>query len=344
MVTKSEASQSTQVQANRTTGTVASSRTAEYTQEVRGGSSSRDAIDYIYILSASHSGSTLLTMLLASHPEIATVGETSAVLAVGDRDVGLCSCGDSVAHCRFWAAIREDMFRRGVDAAREEFGVEYRMPGHGLIDRALRAEFRGPLLELCRDVTLTMSTSWREREQAISKANRCLIESITEYRGSQHFVDSSKEAHRLKFMRRIGGLRTRVIHLMRDGRGVAASYMKKSQMSMADAVTDWTRSVRAQELILKTMNERDILQLRYEDLCSDVTGYMRRIFEFIGIEPKHDISNYHKADHHVLGNRMRLSGSAEIRLDEKWRTSLTAENLATFRSKAGAINHRYGYE
>ena len=34
--------------------------------------------DLVYILAASHSGSTLLAMLLSTHPEICTVGELKA--------------------------------------------------------------------------------------------------------------------------------------------------------------------------------------------------------------------------------------------------------------------------
>ncbi len=47
-------------------------------------------IRLIYILAASHSGSTLLSLLLGSHPEITTIGELKAT-SLGDPDQYRCS-------------------------------------------------------------------------------------------------------------------------------------------------------------------------------------------------------------------------------------------------------------
>jgi len=48
-----------------------------------------------YILAASHSGSTLLSMLLGSHPQIATIGEMK-LSPGGIRGLNCyhCSCGE----------------------------------------------------------------------------------------------------------------------------------------------------------------------------------------------------------------------------------------------------------
>ena len=44
----------------------------------------------VYILAASHSGSTLLAMLLGSHPDVCTVGELKAT-SLGNVEEYLCS-------------------------------------------------------------------------------------------------------------------------------------------------------------------------------------------------------------------------------------------------------------
>jgi hypothetical protein len=41
---------------------------------------------------------------------------------------------------------------------------------------------------------------------------------------------------------------------------------------------------------------------------------------------------------------MRFDRSSEIRLDERWRTHLSTENLQIFERLAGALNRKYGYE
>ena len=46
---------------------------------------------------------------------------------------------------------------------------------------------------------------------------------------------------------------------------------------------------------------------------------------------------------HVLGNGMRLDADKSVRLDERWRTELSREQLAIFDETAGRLNARLGY-
>ena len=66
----------------------------------------------VYILAASHSGSTLLAMILGSHPEVCTVGELKAT-SLGNADDYPCSCRRRIRDCPFWTRIRSDMAARG---------------------------------------------------------------------------------------------------------------------------------------------------------------------------------------------------------------------------------------
>src|ERR1044072_4610633 len=66
-----------------------------------------------YILSASHSGSTLLAMLLGAQPGACTVGELRAP-SLGDPDVYRCSCGERIKKCPFWIAVSLGMAARGI--------------------------------------------------------------------------------------------------------------------------------------------------------------------------------------------------------------------------------------
>ncbi len=47
---------------------------------------------------------------------------------------------------------------------------------------------------------------------------------------------------------------------------------------------------------------------------------------------------------HVLGNSIRLESQQEIRLDDRWKTSLSRQDLAEFERIAGRRNRSYGYE
>src|SRR5687767_4695914 len=64
-----------------------------------------------YILAASHSGSTLLAMLLGAHPQACTAGELKG--ARGSSDTYRCSCGEPIRDCGFWKRISAAMCQRG---------------------------------------------------------------------------------------------------------------------------------------------------------------------------------------------------------------------------------------
>ena len=82
----------------------------------------------IYIAGRGHSGSTLLTLLLARHPKVAAVGELSLLSLQIARDestkwVGRCSCGERPLECPVWGPpLREIEAENGVDLATDPFG------------------------------------------------------------------------------------------------------------------------------------------------------------------------------------------------------------------------------
>ena len=77
-------------------------------------------IDFVYIASPSYSGSTLLTFLLAAHPEVASIGELKAS-AMGDADAYTCSCGAPIRRCPFWRRVCDELARRGLDFDLDDF-------------------------------------------------------------------------------------------------------------------------------------------------------------------------------------------------------------------------------
>ena len=301
-------------------------------------------IPFYYILAASHSGSTLLTMLLGTHPGVATVGETSAVTEPGDgADSHLCSCQSSIETCPFWSAIRERLHERGFDWGNGTFQTHFRFPDAKVTDRVLRAEYQGPVMEAVRDTALAVSPTWRRRSKTLYASNAALVEEVMALTGAKVFVDSSKEPHRLKFLKRIDGFRPRVIHLVRDGRGVAGSYIRRDRWPMHTAADEWRRSIVSEEYILKQFASTDQIHVRYESLCSDVENEVARVLAFMGLDARAWERDFRSSQQHILGNRMRVGSSSEVKLDERWRTLLDDGQLAEFDRVAGDLNRKYGY-
>jgi hypothetical protein len=320
-----------------------------------------------YILAASHSGSTLLSMLLGSHRQIATVGELKlSTKAIGDLDRYRCSCGRFIRRCEFWQKITSGMATRGFEFDIANAGTDYRAVESLYARRLLSSMVRGKFLENCRDAALGLSTAWRKQLPQIHKRNTALVSTISELSKVQVVVDSSKIGLRLKYLLKNPELDVKVIRLIRDGRAVALTYMNPAdfadakdpalraggtggdrsneRLSMEKAAYQWRRCMEEAQYALKWLDKSQWIEVHYEDLCSDTEAVLGRLFTFLDLEPGNKAMDFRSVEQHVIGNGMRLDNTTQVVLDERWRTVLTKYDLRTFDHIAGPINRLYGYE
>lgn len=327
----------------------------------------KQRIPYVYILGASHSGSTLLAMLLNAHPDITTIGEMSPG-RMGDADTYRCSCGQLIRECHFWARISERMRGAHPDFRLDDFGTRFELPSSPIVNRLLHFEHRGVALEWLRDAALRLSPRWQKARGEIAARCYALVSAVLAESGARIFVDSSKLAHRLKFLLQIPEFDIRVIHLVRDGRAVALTYMKQDEfadsrepalrrggrgmkaeavaeaLSMTRAAQEWRRCLQAAEHVLARLDKSRWIQVRYEELCSDPESTLRRIHGFLGTDYTRATRCFRDAENHVIGNGMRLDTDSEVIVDERWREELQDEDLRTFDRVAGRVNARFGHE
>jgi hypothetical protein len=295
----------------------------------------------VYLLGAGHSGSTLLATLLGSHPRICTIGEVKAP-AIHDVSSYRCSCGRIIGHCGFWRALSELVGRHGVTLDVSNGTTDIRRAESAYVRRLSRPLHRGPLLERVRDLGLAMAPAWREHRRRFDVLSAAIASSVCQLTDTDVFVDSSKTGVQLKYLLRSPKLHVKVIRLVRDGRGVSNSYRKAENLSMSEAAYVWRRSNEEAAAIVKQLDPNRWLDIRYENLCRDVTGTMRSIFEFIGVEPVAAVS-YTTREQHVLGNDKMRMNIGEIHLDEKWRKTLSDDDVRTFERVAGSLNRQLGY-
>jgi hypothetical protein len=320
-----------------------------------------------YILAASHSGSTLLTMLLGAHPEAFTVGELKAT-NLGVHHKYRCSCGQFIKSCAFWAKVSARMQSKGLRFDITSSGTNFLACKSPYARRLLRPLHRGPLLEALRDLALSFSPLWRMHVQHTQQQNAALIGVLQELSGAKIIIDSSKIDLRLKYLLRNPALDIRVIWLIRDGRGVALTYMhpgdfadarkrnlrgggsgfnglphEPSALSMTAAAREWRRSNEAAACLLSRLDRSQWVQVRYEELCMYPEKTLQRLCAFLELEPGKIVRDFRAVEQHVLGNGMRLDTTSEISLDERWRDYLAQEELRVFDVVAGKLNRQYGY-
>lgn len=270
----------------------------------------------LYVAGYGRSGSTVLDVLLGSHPDAVSVGEVTFLGRDWGRDERVCACGASYSACSFWG----DLFETRTEAASFE--------------RATRRceSIRHALPRLL--VGLSSGSEKRAYRRWACK----LVEYIALRGDANVIVDSSKTAGaaagRFWALRHVVGLDVRVVHLVRDGRDTLQSmvetgsnwalegYEDESPLQIERTVFGWLLANGLSYVLGRSLGSDRYLRIRFEDLREDPESVLHEIGTFAGL----DLSTV--ADravsgqpvpvgHNVGGNRVRLQDRISLR-----RTSL----------------------
>jgi hypothetical protein len=238
----------------------------------------------IYIVGASHSGSTLLDMMLNAHPQIVSVGELLKLNRVkasksGKPKLTKCSCGAwGLSQCEFWSQVNE--------------GIK-RTHGKSFADLDLN------------DFGQT------ERGQ---DANSMLFRAISDVSGKKFIVDSSKMPRRLEHLTKLKELNVYPIHLIRNPKGHVASVIEKNGLMKAVFYHEVVYA-QARWALRKVPH----CVIRYEDLVMEPEQTLGQILEPLGLkfDPR-QLQWAEQVKHSFAGNHVRLRTKSELCLDERW--------------------------
>ena len=305
-------------------------------------------------------------MLLDSHPEICSVGEIK-IGVLGDLDNYLCSCRQKIVACPFWSQVRTEMHGAGQEFKFESPGTDIRVTDNRVLKRLLSPMIKGRFLEFVRDALLFVVPAWHRHFRRIRNRNFSFLTVLAKLSGATVVADSSKVGIRLKYLLRDRRVDVRVIRLIRDGRGVALTYVNPSEfadakasslrgggsgnnnshatLTMREATNEWVRAAGEAESLKKRLDLENCLEIHYEDLCTNTVETLNTVYQFLGVDlaAAEVIRQIDNVEHHIVGNGMRLDDDHTIVLDERWRTQLTEEQLVEFQDIAGELNSRYGY-
>jgi hypothetical protein len=299
-------------------------------------------LDFVYLTSSPFSGSTLFARLANMHPDIATVGEMSGVIRKVDADTYTCSCGKRIKVCSFWSKVAEEMTLSGQNFDPSNFDTKFRLEGR--LGSLLHISLPHRRLEVIRDRIVTTLPGVRRRVEYLLERNKCLAMAILAAAGKSIFFDASKSPELIRFLLADPSVNLRVVHLVRDARAVSYSRQKNQGASNWNhVVTKWIRINRAIERQLTRLPAERWIRIRYEDLCRSPQATMSRFFAFCGARPFQIPTRLEFGEHHIVGNRMRLSGVDEIRLDDTWRRELSSEKRELASRLAARYQACYGY-
>jgi hypothetical protein len=315
------------------------------------------------------SGSTILDVVLGTHPQIESVGEVGNIVRNGwisreslrgipkDRlRVPICTCGKRLdvlyvdtpeEACPFWSSVRREWVERtdrdsieSYPKLQNDFELKRRWPRLLYEKRRPSAPFR-----------------------SYARLTRTFFESIRAVSGKPIIVDSSKSPARALAFGMIPGIDLYVVHFVRDGRGVITSLRKTFKKDlqagimwdhkghpMWKTVVRWTVLNLASEWVCTQLGPERTMRLRYEDFVADPKAALERIGSLIELDltkVAHAASSGKpmQAGHNIGGNRTKKSGTITLRPDaEEWRSALSPTEQRLSWMLMGWLMRRYGYD
>lgn len=296
-----------------------------------------------YLLGTSYCGSTLLSFLAATHPRVTSVGEVSPNRKVRRRGTEsfLCSCQRVIRECPFWTEIFRRVQADGLEMSGDNWSNAYTYVNpvvHRLLDGfSHRRVWRG--VQRAAEAALIFPRLHLRRVNAV---NVSFLRAALDVDDADVFFDACKGAGRLNRLLELEELDVLVIRVSRDVRAFVRSARKRGQ-GAAEAAQEWVSHQRASDQVLSRVPQDRIMHLRYEDLASDPTGEMNRLFVHMGVEPFDIPELVDPAKYHVIGNSMRLRGPFRVQLSERWRDELTESESRIALQVGGEYQERFGY-
>lgn len=136
-----------------------------------------------------------------------------------------------------------------------------------------------------------------------------------------------------------------IIHLIRDGRGVAWSLMdRKHDFKVYNAYHAgkyWQQYVEAARSSGQMLGDQTYLEARYEDLLENPEIELQKICQFLGETYSPALLSYKKppeTTHTLLHKPLQKDNS------DKWRRRMTQQQIRIFESAAGDTLKEFGYD
>jgi hypothetical protein len=305
----------------------------------------RGRVSYIYVAGMGYSGSTLLAFLLHGHPQMASISEATGPDSSVKVDEFLCSCGALFLRCPFFLDVERRVNELGSSFSLRSWQTRFQLSEYRVIDIPLVRPLRSVCLEQVRDRLVPFWPGYGAAIKVISQRVLHLAQAVLAITGKRVFVDASKDSIRVKFLQSMDQLDLKVVHLVRDIRGGVASLMTyKGTDDVAWATRAWCRVNMNAERAKRYVSPHQWLRIRYTDLCADPQGTADRIADFIGVGRAAIFRDFYRGEHHIIGNSMRLKGTAIIEEDVSWTKRLTERDLNVISRIGGGANHYFGYD
>jgi len=289
----------------------------------------------LYILSAGHSGSTLLDFVIGSLPKAFSTGELvyfpwqihrNLSEIISKENQNICTCGKSFLECEVWGKVIDTINKNNnINLKVNPFAFDISM--HRSLsyikNRSLYNKIKRNLYYLTNKNNYYFSSNifYNYYFESI-KRNWLLYQYIQSITKAKFIIDSSKDPIRFNLLHRMYPRKTQLIVLVREVYGVAISgIIRNEHNNVQKAAKGWLRYYNKKVLdLINSIDDVEYLIIRYEDLTKFPTKVLAIIANFLKVEYP-AFNNYYKtSDYHLIaGNPMRYKNNFKIEYDLKWK-------------------------
>lgn len=294
------------------------------------------------------SGSTLLELILAQLPGVCALGEVVHLWERGVRRDERCGCGVPFSRCPFWTDVGKRAF-----GGWEHVDIDAIQALAAAVDRMRFI----PLSVAARPGGRRHSAM---REYAAYFAQ--VYEAAAEITDASVVIDSSKHASTAYVLRRDPAIPLRVVHIVRDSRGVAYSWTKRMRRPEADESSAYALMSRfppwraallwdghnAAFAALRRIGT-PVRRVHYEQLLARPVEVVAELTEYLDLERQavgfiSGTSVTVGTTHQIAGNPMKFqAGEVTLRRDDAWRAKLDPRTRRVVTALTAPLMLRYGY-
>ncbi len=297
----------------------------------------------VFVAGSGRSGSTLVERIIGAVPGYVNVGEILDLPRRVVADDELCGCGESFSDCEFWRQVG-DRLADGPTTA-------WRLPGWSRFDLDRLDRLQGLVARqrhLPRLLLPARSDGFGAAVEEYGARYNELFSAVLSTAAASFVVDASKWPSQALALHR-GGVDVRVLHLVRDVRGVAHS-LSKAGLARPHAREGGTTTMYSKPVAkgaarwLTTQTEIDLLaavgvpiaRVHYDEVVTRpvpvLSSALARLgcrvpdggFDHVGGTPTAPVVTL-PASHGLSGNPSRFKlGEVALRSDDAWRSSLSA--------------------
>lgn len=139
------------------------------------------------------------------------------------------------------------------------------------------------------------------------------------------------------------------IHIVRDGRDVAVSWrhVKFGPEHVYASALRWSEVLEAGRKLKEMLGPSQYLELQYEDLLQDTESTIRRVCDYLGERYSPDMLRFYRTNKRYptdARNNANLAKPVMTNNTGKWRRSLSPREIRIFEAVAGDKLESYGYE